>query len=73
LEAARSRRFSGPAQRERVTQSIISDTLIQKGDWCSEELTPNPNETMAMVRMLMTAKKIDQKISFSRHRVGFFA
>ncbi|HUL01266.1 MAG TPA: hypothetical protein VLX29_10500 [Nitrospirota bacterium] len=42
LDAARSRRFSGPAMRERVTCYCASPrTLILMGDWCSEKLTPN--------------------------------
>ena len=34
---------------------ITSETLIQMGDWYSEELIPKLNETTAMVKESMTA------------------
>jgi len=40
------------------------------GDWCSEELTPKPNETAAMVRMRIT-KRLDEKRTVSRHKIAF--
>ena len=33
--------FWSPLRGERATPSDISEALIQMGDWCSEELTPN--------------------------------
>ena len=47
--------FWSPLCGERATHSDISEALIQMGDWCSEELTPNLNETAAMVKKTMTA------------------
>jgi len=47
--------FWSPLRGERATRRYISEALIQMGDWCSEELTPNLNETAAMVKKTMTA------------------
>jgi hypothetical protein len=49
--------FWSPLCGERVTHSDISEALIQMGDWYSEELIPKLNETAAMVRKSITAKK----------------
>jgi hypothetical protein len=47
--------FWSPLRGERVTRNNISETLIQMGDWYSEELIPKLKETTAMVRQSMTA------------------
>jgi len=47
--------FWSPLCGERVTRSNTGETLIQMGDWYSEELIPKLNETTAMVRTSMTA------------------
>jgi len=49
--------FWSPVTGERVTlrPCIISETLIQMGDWYSEELIPKLNETTAMVKDSITA------------------
>jgi len=44
--------------------------LIQMGGWCSEELTPKPNETAAMVMMRIT-KRLDEKRFVSHHKIAF--
>lgn len=42
-------------EAERVNGSSASPmALILMGAWCSEELTSKPNETAAMVGMLLT-------------------
>ena len=47
--------FWSPLRGERVTRNTISETLIQMGDWYSEELMPKLNETTAMVKKSITA------------------
>ncbi len=48
--------FWSPLRGERVTLLMQhQQTLIQMGDWYSEELIPKLNETTAMVKKSMTA------------------
>jgi len=54
LDTARSRKCSGPAQQERVTDTASPMTLIQMGGRCSEELTPKSSETTTRVKMEIT-------------------
>jgi hypothetical protein len=47
--------FWSPLRGERVSRNNTSETLIQMGDWYSEELRPKLNETTAMVKKSITA------------------
>ena len=48
-------------------------TLILMDAWCSEELTAKPNETTAMLGMMVAKKNTGEKITFSRHGDGFYS
>jgi len=48
-------------------------TLILMGDWCSESWNPNPKETSAKVKTLVTnVSTLARKNIFSSHQDSFF-
>lgn len=64
--------FLVPASRGKGHAQLHGEILIQMGDWYSGKLIPKLNETAALVKESIT-ENLDEKISFSRLGVGFFA